>query len=108
MVLACGAARASTVAFKSEKYYTKCIGHSFIFFAPLRSGNYGDTNSVYHLLSDGSLSVSWAYDWLAVRPAHELTRISHSERSEESQSKLGHFTKVQCDKVAFKGIKYYT
>ncbi len=81
------------VAFKGAKYYTKCKGLSFLFFA-LRSGSLNNTSSAYALSSGGAGSNAWVPDWLAVRPALQLARNCHSERSEESQSKMGHFAKA--------------
>ncbi len=75
------------------------MGLSFSFFAPLRSGYNSDTNGVYDLVVRGSLRIDGTNNWFAVRPAHELTCICRSERSEESHSIMGHFGKPQCDKA---------
>ncbi len=61
------------VAFKGIKYYTLMQGHSFLFFAPLRSGHELDLYRVRGIYADGVLlSGLDSKDWFAVRPALQL------------------------------------
>ncbi len=66
------------VAFNGKKYYTKCKGHSFLFFA-LRSGDTAGTNVANALYYSGAGNNGYISFWFAVRPALQLARICHSE-----------------------------
>ncbi len=60
------------VAFKGAKYYTKCKGHSFIIFAPLRSGGYDYAFGNGFFDAKGNPAGLRTVGWFAVRPALQL------------------------------------
>ncbi len=73
MELASGAARASTVAFISEEYYTYMYKGIVLYFYALRSGHYAYTFAGNALSCNGDSDGGGVASWFAVRPAHELT-----------------------------------
>ncbi len=75
-----------------------------LYFYALRSGHYAYTFAGNALSCNGDSDGGGVASWFAVRPAHELTCICHSEPLAKNlikngnALKMGHFGKRQCDR----------